>query len=199
MSEVSEVREVTELLPLLQDPHTEFVLLRCCLSLPKLSFVLRTTDTTDLTHLLIDFDAITRDGLARILGCTLDDKAWKQAKLPVSLGGMGLRAAQDHAPAAHAASLLACQPLLQGLLGNQGQEVEATVLSPSLVEALTVTMGEEVREQELVGVPQRQLGIKVDKEQERKRMEEVAEGDSEEMARLKSLTLPHAGDWLNVF
>ena len=195
---VEKVREVTELLPLLQDPHTEFVLLRCCLSLPKFSFVLRTTDTTDLTHLLRDFDAITRDGLARILGCTLEDKAWQQAKLPVSLGGMGLRAAQDHAPAAHAASVLACQPLLKGLLGNQGQEDEAAVLSPSLVEALTVTMGEEVREEELVDVPQRQLGAKVDKEQERKRLEEVEEGDSEEMARLKSLTLPHAGDWLNV-
>ena len=193
---VEKVREVTELLPLLQDPHTEFVLLRSCLSLPKLSFVLRTTDTTDLTHILRDFDIITRDGLARILGTTLDDKAWEQAKMPVSLGGMGLRAAEDHAPAAHAASVLASQPLLQGLLGTQ--EDGATVLPPSLLEALTVAMGEEAREEELKGVPQRKMGVKVDKEQERKRLEKVEEGDSEEMARLKSLTLPHAGDWLNV-
>ena len=195
---VEKVREVTELLPLLQDPHTEFVLLRCCLSLPKFSFVLRTTDTTDLTHLLRDFDAITRDGLARILGTTISDKAWQQAKLPVSLGGMGLRAAEDHAPVAHAASVLASQPLLQGLLGNVGQEEEARVLPHGLLAALTLAMGEEAREEELVSVPQRQLGVKVDKRQEKQLLENVEEGDTEEMARLKSLTLPHAGDWLNV-
>ena len=149
-------------------------------------------------NLLRDFDTITRDGLARILGTTLEDKAWQQAKMPVSLGGMGLRAAEDHAPVAHAASVLASQPLLQGLLGNASQDDEATVLSPSLLEALTVAMGEEVREEELVGVPQRQLGAKVDKEQERKRLEVVEEGNTEEMARLMSLTLPHAGDYLNV-
>ena len=63
---------------------------------------------------------------------------------------------------------------------------------------MTVTMGEDVREMELVGVPQRQLGVKVDKEQERKRLEGVDAGDYEEMARLKSLTLHPAGDWLNV-
>ena len=45
-----------------------------------------------------------------------------------------------------------------------------------------------------MGVPQRQLGAKVDKEQERT----LLEGETEEMARLKSLTLPHAGDWVNV-
>ena len=59
-------------------------------------------------------------------------------------------------------------------------------------------MGEEAREEDLVGVSQRHLGAKVDKEQERRLLEGVEDGDAEEMARLKSLTLPHAGDWLNV-
>ena len=49
-----------------------------------------------------------------------------------------------------------------------------------------------------MSVPQRQLGIRVDKRQEKQLLESVEEGDTEEMARLKSLTLPHAGDWLNV-
>ena len=48
-----------------------------------------------------------------------------------------------------------------------------------------------------MGVPQRQLGAKVDKEQERTLLEGVEEGETEEMARLKSLTLPHGGDWVN--
>ena len=185
-------------------PHLmwNFSTFRQCLtfnrSLPKFSFVLRSTNTTDLSHLLRDFDGITRDGLARILGTILDDKAWTQAKLPVSLGGMGLRCAEDHAPVAYASSVLACQPLLQQLLGNDSQEAEAAVLPPSLLQALTVTMGEEAKEEELSGVRQRQLGVKVDKEQERRRLEMVEEGNMEEMARFKSLTLPHSGDWLNV-
>ena len=40
-SRVEKVRGVIELLPLLQDPHSEFVLLRSCLSLPKIMFMLR--------------------------------------------------------------------------------------------------------------------------------------------------------------
>ena len=98
--------------------------------------------------------------------------------------GNGAEDRLDHAPAAHAASVLASQPLLQGLLGNASQDDEATVLSQGLLEALAVTMGEEVREEELVGVPQRQLGAKVDKEKESKRLEVVEEGDTEEKARL---------------
>ena len=72
----------------------------------------------------------------------------------------------------------------RGLLGNTSQEDEATVPSPNILEALTVTMGEEVREEELVDVPQRQLGARVDidndnldKEQKRKMLEGVEEGD----------------------
>ena len=53
-------------------------------------------------------------------------------------------------------------------------------------------MGEEAKEEEMEALRQRQLGVKVDKEQERKRQEEVEEGETEELARLRSLTLPHA-------
>ena len=34
------------------------------------------------------------------------------------MGGLGLRCAVDHAPVAHAVSLIAAQPLLDGLLGE---------------------------------------------------------------------------------
>ena len=94
---ICKVAVVTERLQQLEDPHTEFVLQRSCYSLPKFSFILRTVDTTGMMPLLRRFDTVTRDGLARILGTTLDDRAWHQAKLPVSKGGMGMKAAEDHA------------------------------------------------------------------------------------------------------
>ena len=59
---------------------------------------------------------------------------------------------------------------------------------------------EEVTEAELVGVPQNLLGLRVDQEQRRSLLDGVGVGEEEVevMARLQSLTLPHAGNWLNV-
>ena len=197
---VQKVKEVSLLLALLQDPHIEFVLQRACSGMPKFSYLLRTVDTTTMVHLLEEFDRNTRDSLARILGAAIGDRTWEQSKLPVSKGGMGLRGAEDHAPVAFAASVLASQPLLQGLLGvNQlpGEE-PLPVLAPHLLAAITTTTGGEAREEELVGVPQKELSFKVDEERRRRLMEEVGEEEVEERARLLSLTLPQAGAWLNV-
>ena len=128
---VEKVSKITGLLPQLQDPHTEFVLLRSCLALPKISFTLRTTDTSSLQEHLQDFDRVTREGITRILGAPLGERAWQQARLPVAMGGMGLRGAEDHAPAAYAASVLASKPLSRALLGEGDQE--DPVLSPQLL------------------------------------------------------------------
>ena len=198
---VEKIKDITASLPLLEDPHTEFVLLRSCLALPKMSFLLRAVDTTRHAPLLQDFDRVTREALIRILGAPVDDRTWQQGKLPVSMGGLGLRAAQDHAPAAHAASVLSAQMRVQDLVGGrqaaaEGEEEEG-VLQPQLLAALSAAQGEQVREADLVGMTQRQMGIKVDLEQQRKLKELVGEDEERERARLLSLTLDHAGDWLN--
>ena len=49
---VNKVASITSLLPDLQDPHIEFSLLRSCLALPKMMFILRTVDTSDHQQLL---------------------------------------------------------------------------------------------------------------------------------------------------
>ena len=115
---VEKIRDTTAHLPLLQDPHTEFSLLRSCLSLPKFMFVLKAVDTTPYQLLLQDFDGITRDALNRVLAVPVTDLQWDQAKLPVTKGGLGLRAAEDHAPAAYATSYLSSQPLVEEILGR---------------------------------------------------------------------------------
>ena len=168
---VEKVEEITGLLPLLQDGHTEFALLRSCLSLPKVSFILRATDTSEMREQLRRFDLVTREALTRILGAPVGDQAWQQAKLPTTLGGMGLRAAEDHAPVAYAASVFDSHQLSQALLGVSlvppvdGEEVEDgphAVLPPQALDALAATLGEEVTEEELMGMRQKQLSSKVD-------------------------------------
>ena len=110
-SRVEKVRNAVQLLPLLQDPHTEFVLLRSCLSLPKIMFILRALNTLDYQEPLMEFDSIIRGALSHLLGSPLTDIQWAQASLPVAMGGVGLRSAVDHAQVAHAVSLLAARPL----------------------------------------------------------------------------------------
>ena len=138
---VEKVQKVTEMLPLLKDPHLEFVLLRSCLSLPKLMFLLRTLDTTIFGDQLEQFDMVTRGALSRILGTPITDVGWEQAKLPVSMGGLGLRAASDHAGVAFASSLLSAQPLIDTLLGQQGDE-EPPVLPQPLLDSISARQGE---------------------------------------------------------
>ena len=52
MKKVNKIRDITTLLPLLEDPQTEFVLLRICLALPKISFLLPGVDTSSHTAIL---------------------------------------------------------------------------------------------------------------------------------------------------
>ena len=73
-------------------------------------------------------------------------------------------------------SFLASQPLARGLLGD-------------VLEALTSTYAEGKRGGAGGSAPKALRA----KQQGRT----VKEGETEEMARLKSLTLPHAGDWVN--
>ena len=67
-SKVEKIKALTSLLTELQQPHIEFVLLRTCLSLPKIVFMLRTSDSTSFKHILREFDCITREALSRIIG-----------------------------------------------------------------------------------------------------------------------------------
>ena len=198
---VHKVKEVSQRLALLQDPHIEFVLQRACSGAPKFSYLLRTVDTTTMVPLIQDFDRDSRDALGRILGAAVGDRTWEQAKLPVSFGGMGIRGAEDHAPVVYAASVLAAQLLLQGLLGGDplpSEEEPPLVLAPHLLAAISATIGEEAREEEMVGVPQKVLSLQVDMERRRRLMEGLGEEEVQEKARLMSLGLPQAGSWLTV-
>ena len=172
---IEKVKEISGLLPLLEDPHTEFVLLRSCLSLPKLSFILRVVETSGHRPLLQEFDRVTQECLTRILGTPINDRAWQQARLPVSLGGLGLRCAEDHGPASYATSVLSSQLLIQSLAGPdlappapvpEGEELLGNH-SPELLAAISEAQGEEAREADLVGMTQKQMSFKVDLEAQR--------------------------------
>ena len=197
---VDKIASITSLLPDLQDPHVEFCLLRSCLALPKIMFLLRTVDTSDHQDILAEFDRHIREALIRILGCPIEDVAWDQAKLPVSMAGLGLRSAKDHSAAAYSTSFLASQPLVQKLL-NTSEDQEPTQLNPAVLATLAAKMGEEVEEvtqDSLAGLRQKVVSTKIDIANKSLLLQHIAETDDErEIARMASLCLPKAGAWLN--
>ena len=177
-----------------QDAQTEFVLLRSCLSIPKVMFTLRTTDPSHHQDLWYRFDNMTRESMSRILGSPLNDLQWTQATLPVSKGGLGLRASSDHAPAAYIISLLSSQDLMERILG---QECPPTV-SISLLDSLTHRTGSDTTISSLQGVTQREVSLQIDLHNHQLLTNHITElGVSRDIARFASLSLPNAGAWLN--
>ena len=65
-----------------------------------------------------------------------------------------------------------------------------------LLAAISTTIGEEAREEGMVGVPQKVLSLQVDMERRRRLMEGLGEEEVQNRARLMSLGLPQAGLWL---
>ena len=95
------------------------------------------------------------------MGVPLTDLQWLQASLPVSMGGLGLRAAEEHAPAAFASSYLSCQPLLRALLQTSDKD-PIVPLSPALLDLLTELRGVEASMESLEGVTQKQQSLEID-------------------------------------
>jgi hypothetical protein len=80
--------------------------------------------------------------------------------------------------------------------------VERAALRPSLLPALLAQLAEKTGEaatvEELDGMTQKALSIKIDAHKQRQLTEHLErEGDVRDLARMASLRLPHAGDWLN--
>ena len=159
-------------------------------------FMLRAVNTLDFQDQLIEFDSIIRGALSHLLGSPLTDAQWAQASLPAAMGGVGLRSAVDHAQVAHAVSLLAAQPLLNGLLGEDSEE---TQLPQSLLDKITAKTGEIASVESLSGVSQREASLKVDLLNQSLLLHHLnEEGEVREIARMASLGLPRAGNWLSV-
>ncbi|KOB77519.1 Serpin-2 [Operophtera brumata] len=69
--------------------HVAFVILRFCLFVPKFTYFLRCSQLWKHPSLTQPLDDIMRDTLISIFNTPLDDRAWRQASLPIRMGGLG--------------------------------------------------------------------------------------------------------------
>ena len=117
-SKVDRTLHLHSLLSSLEDPQCELHLLRSCLSICKIFHLLRTVPPDKVVHQLHAFDDGLRRFLERILCCSVCERSWLQASLPLCFGGLGLRASFRTAPAAFLASCHSSFPLIQQLLSG---------------------------------------------------------------------------------
>ena len=106
----------------LEDSQMEVTLLRSCLALPKFSHVLRTCPPTLIPNALEAFDSLMRNTLSDLAGGPLPDWSWLKASLPSSLGGLNIRLASLHAPAAYIGSFQQCRPLVADIIRHAAQQ-----------------------------------------------------------------------------
>ena len=147
-----------------------------------------------MLDLLDRFDCSTREALTKILGSPLSSEQWLQSKLPVSLGGLGLRSAVDHAAASHVASLLTSETHVRRLMRNSEEEQTIFSLPQSALDDLTARQGEQATTGTVWGQTQKMLSKRIDSHNLLHLKSQLV--DERERARLESLGLPYAGAWL---
>ena len=196
MKRLKKLQEALDMLPDMKDSQMEATLLRSCLALPKVAFILRTTPPSHIAEAIRAFDNSMRDALADLAGGPLPEWAWLKASLPSSRGGLGIRRASLHAHGSYISSLDQSRSLIARILRRDPRP------SPHLPVALSALSEVAARPEwsslEEVDVPlrQRPLSHCVDDATYDRLL--TSAPDIRSRALAVSTALPHAGDWLNV-
>ena len=185
---------IFDLLSSLDDSHTSFNLLRFCFSLPKFSYCLRTCDPSFLLSSYQHFDDLQYAVLGLLIGQPLDENARRQASLSVKLGGTGLRSAEDHCAAAFISSVHQSRSILNTLLNPPRLHRSLDAAFPLLQRA---TGNPTFTSVNLLptNFTQNSLSKLIDNHTASQLLDDL---NLRNRARFRSLSLPHAGDWLEV-
>ena len=142
------------------------------------------------------FDNAMLEALSDLAGGPLLEWAWLKASLPSSLGGLNIRRASLHAPAAYISSLDQSKLLVAGILGRVPEASQH--LAPALLDLATAADRHDWRSIEDVDVPlrQRHLSHSIDEASYIHLITGAPDTRSKALALFTAI--PHAGDWLNV-
>ncbi|KAJ6648441.1 hypothetical protein Bhyg_03669 [Pseudolycoriella hygida] len=91
--------------------HTALFLLRNCLAIPMMTYLIRSAPIFE-NILLKKLDEILKSSLEHILNASLEVENWVQATLPVSLGGIGIRQLSSLAVPAYCSSVYSTKDLV---------------------------------------------------------------------------------------
>ena len=199
---ISKIQEtVIERLPSIEDPQVKLQILRSCLSLPKLVYTLRTCKPSSLKGPYDRFDEMQHHALEEILGCSLTVTAWRQASLPVSMGGLGLRSASAHASAAYLSSVICSKQIVDEVLQNfphRNSLDTPLAIFRTAAGTLPPEILDELSDPSTGDFSQKRLSYLVDSQIQSSLLKDFQSSqDRRSAARLLSLSLPMSGAFLN--
>ena len=196
LKRIKNVQRCLEHLPDLEDTQMELTLLSSNLSLTKSLYSLCTCPPSDIQPATFAFDELMRASLQLIVGGPLPDWSWLKSSMPSSRGGLNLRCASHHAPAAFVASFNQTLRMVEKILGVKPGTpgcLRTTVASLALAAGRPDWIYVED-----IDVPlcQRVLSATID-ESNFDRLLDTSTTTRQRALALSS-ALQHAGDWLNV-
>ena len=106
--------------------HQALFLLKNCLSLPKLLYIMRTEHVYQFEDLLRSFDEIIRTSLSKVTNIAMTEPVWRQASLPVRHGGLGIRRTEQLALPAYLASAHFVLPLIKEIYPTFSEDETTT-------------------------------------------------------------------------
>ena len=136
-----------------------------------------------MLEVLKSFDGCQREVLDQIVGSIIDDDAWKQSSLPISLSGLGVVQSQEQYRSAFAGSILASDELVNKKTSRRPSESDTFKELHQSLEQFNLLLQTQKKIQEAL-----------DKE----KLADLIRNQTStrEKARLQSLCLPHSGAWL---
>ena len=180
----------------LGDSQLQSTLLRSCLSLPKFNYSLRTCPPSLIQNATTLFDNSIREALEDITGSPLSDWSWSKANLPSSLGGLNLRSAVLHAPAAYVSSITESIDLVSKILRYTPEPPRSLPSAISSLASSANMASWHLLEDIDIPLRQKSLSHAIDEACFSTLVETAPDVRSKALAL--STSLPHAGDWLNV-
>ena len=151
---------------------------------------MRTVDHRAHKSLMQRFDEAIRRCFERIIGTSLSNHQWAQATLPVSMGGVGLRSALLHSAGAFTSSYCDSSSIIEDIIGKTKPFQDEELLS--LINSLA---GEQYSMESIQLASQKSISHAIDNKFEKEIVHNVE--DTRVKARLKAVSMKHAGDWLN--
>jgi hypothetical protein len=170
--------------------HDAFFLLKNCLFMPKLLYLLRTAPTFKELSLLSTFEASLRVALEAVCNVSFNEPRWSQATLPCRLGGLGIPNPSSIAPAAFLASVHSTGNIVCALLHVTSLPQEPLLIDAC--EAWSILSSHETPPLNPCKQSSWTNPVHVNTLDHL-----LSSSDLESISRLRGCCAPGAGDWLN--
>ena len=195
---LQKIEDLCQELDDLNNAQVQLCLLRSCVGFPKINFALRTCNPHYLDADLDNFDALMQRSLSCIANCEVAGDALSQCNLPISMGGLGIPSAKELSSVAFLSSLHQSASLQRSMIEDPTVTIPRACSTALLADFNTKFSNDlPVVATKIMDLSssQHMLSQRVHNINSQALLQRVGSND---LARLKSVSGSHAGEWLQV-